>query len=253
MPRLAVVPDLEQELDGLFGVSLDEFTARRNELAGRLKSAGQADAAEQVRALRKPSVPVWAVNQLARRDPDTVAKAVEAGRQLREAQEAAFGGGGADAVRRATADERGAVRELTRAAERLLEDEGRKPTRAVVDRIGATLRAAAVDPDAAGLLARGRLTGELESPGFTAVASLAPPPAKGRRGRAAAPAAPDRAAKRAHEQRVRRLEQRLDTLERKAEQAAGRAERAEADAIAAREAADGAAEELKQERARGPG
>ena len=33
MPRLAVVPDLEQELDHVFGVSLDEFTARRNELA----------------------------------------------------------------------------------------------------------------------------------------------------------------------------------------------------------------------------
>lgn len=250
MARLAAVPDLEQELDELFGVSLDEFTARRNELARRLKSAGQDGAAEQVRSLRKPSVPVWAVNQLARRDPEAMARAVEAGRQLRHAQEAAFGGGRADEVRRATADERGAVRELTRAAERVLESEGRKPTRAVVDRIGATLRAAAVDPEAAELLARGRLTGELESPGFTAVASLAPPPSKRRR--AGAPAAADRAARRAHEQRLRRLEQRLEAFERKAEQAATRAERAEADAIAAREAADAAAEELRQERDRAP-
>jgi hypothetical protein len=245
MPRLAVVPDLEQELDDLFGVPLDDFTARRNELAARLKSAGQPEAAEQVRGLRKPSVPVWAVNQVARRDPGAMTRVVEAGRQLRQAQEAAFGGGGADAVRRATADERGAVRELTRAAERLLEEAGRKPTRSVVDRIGATLRAAAVDPEAAELLARGRLTGELESPGFTAVASLAPPPSKRRR---AATAPPDRAARRAHEQRLKRLEQRLETLERKAEQAAVRAERAAADALAAREAADEAAEELRQER-----
>jgi hypothetical protein len=245
MPRLAVVPDLEQELDDLFGVPLDDFTARRNELAARLKSAGQPEAAEQVRGLRKPSVPVWAVNQVARRDPGAMTRVVEAGRQLRQAQEAAFGGGGADAVRRATADERGAVRELTRAAERLLEEAGRKPTRSVVDRIGATLRAAAVDPEAAELLARGRLTGELESPGFTAVASLAPPPSKRRR---AATAPPDRAARRAHEQRLKRLEQRLETLERKAEQAAVRAERAAADALAAREAADEAAEELRHER-----
>jgi hypothetical protein len=249
MPRLAVVPDLEQELDELFGVRLDEFTVRRNELAARLKKAGQPEAAEQVRTLRKPSVPVWAVNQVARRDPDAVARVVDAGRQLREAQEAAFAGGGADAVRRATADERDAVRRVTRAAERLLDDEGRKPTRAVVDRIGATLRAAAVDADAADVLARGRLTGELESPGFAAVATLAPPPSKRRRG---APAAADRAARRAHEQRLRRLEQRLETLERKAEQAAVRAERAEADAIAAREAADTAAEELRHERERAP-
>jgi hypothetical protein len=249
MPRLAVVPDLEQELDDLFGVPLDEFTARRNELAARLKTAGQPEAAEQVRGLRKPSVPVWAVNQLARRDPDAIARVVDAGRELRRAQEAAFGGGGAEAVRGATTHEREAVRALTQAAERLLEDEGRKPTRSVVDRIGATLRAAAVDPEAAGLLTRGRLTGELESPGFTAVASLAPPPSKRRR---AAPAEPDRAARRAHEQRLRRLEQRLETLERKAEQAAARAERAEADAIAAREAAEAAAEELREERERGP-
>jgi hypothetical protein len=249
MPRLAVVPDLEQELDELFGVPLEEFTARRNELAARLKNAGQPEAAEQVRALRKPSVPVWAVNQLARRDPEALASVVEAGRQLRKAQEAAFGGGGADAVRRATAEERGALRQVTRAAERLLEDGGRKPTRAVVDRIGATLRAAAVDPEAADLLARGRLTGELESPGFTAVASLAPPPSKRR---PAGAATTDRAARREHEQRLQRLEQRLETLERKAEQAALRAERAEADAIAAREAADAAAEELRQEREKQP-
>src|SRR5438034_5423345 len=161
MPRLAIVPGVEHGRDELFGVRLDEFTVRRNELAARLKKAGQPEAAEQVRTLRKPSVPVWAVNQVARRDPDAVARVVDAGRQLREAQEAAFAGGGADAVRRATADERDAVRRVTRAAERLLEDEGRKPTRAVVDRIGATLRAAAVDADDADVLARGRLTGEL--------------------------------------------------------------------------------------------
>jgi hypothetical protein len=249
MPRLSVVPDLEQELDDLFGVSLGDFTARRNELAARLKNAGQPEAADQVRALRKPSVPVWAVNQVARRDPDAMNRVVEAGRRLRAAQEAAFAGGGADAVRRATADERGALRELTRAAERLLEAEGRKPTRSVVDRIGATVRAAAVDPAAVELLAHGRLTGELESPGFTAVASLAPPPSKRKR---AVRAAPDRAARRAHEQRLRGLEERLRTLEQRAADAEERAERAQAAATAAREAVAAAADELEQERTRLP-
>jgi hypothetical protein len=250
MPRLAVVPDLQHELDELFGVPLDRFTAARNELAKRLKKAGQEQAAKQVRALRKPSVPVWAVNQLARREPAAVARAVEAGQRLRQAQEEAFGGGGADPVRRATADERDAIRELTRLAEAALEDEGRRPTQAVVERIGATLRAAAVDPEAAELLTRGRLTGELESPGFTAVASLAPTTPSKRR--PSKPSGPDRAAQRAHEQRVRRLQQRVETLERRAEQAAARAERAEADALAAREAADTAAAELRRERERDP-
>ena len=65
-PRLAVVPELDTELDDLFARPLSEFTAARNELARRLRNAGQEDAAAGVQALKKPSVPVWTVNQLAR-------------------------------------------------------------------------------------------------------------------------------------------------------------------------------------------
>src|SRR5919201_2534295 len=247
MARLAVVPDVETELDQLFGLPLEDFTAARNELASRLKSAGQADAAERVRELRKPSVPAWAVNQLARREPEAVGRLVDAGERLRQAQAAALSGGDAGAVREATVAERDAVRELTRLVERLLGDAGRKPTQAVVERIGRTLRAAAVDAEAAALLERGQLTGEVDSPGFTAVAAIAPPPSK-RRPAERAPR--DDPARRAHEQSVRRPEQNLEKLERRAEDAAARVERAEAEAAAAREAADAAAEELRRERER---
>ncbi|HZC28449.1 MAG TPA: hypothetical protein VE269_01825, partial [Gaiellaceae bacterium] len=140
-------------------------------------------------------------------------------------------------------------RELTRLAEHVLEEAGRKPTQAVVERIGRTLRAAAVDADAAALLERGQLTGEVDSPGFTAVAAIAPPPSKRR---PAKRAVPDQAARRAHEQRMQRLQERLDKLERRAEEAAARAERAETEAIAAREVAAAAAEELRRERERAP-
>ena len=97
MARLAVVPDVETELEQLFGLPLDQFTAARNELASRLKSAGQTDAAERVRELRKPSVPAWAVNQLARREPEAVGRLVESGERLRKAQAAALAGGDAAA------------------------------------------------------------------------------------------------------------------------------------------------------------
>src|SRR5919198_3502911 len=107
-PRLAVVPELESELDDLFGRPLDEFTSARNELARRLKKAGQDDAAARVQALKKPSVPVWAVNQLARRHPDEVQELVAAGERLRTAQQQAFRGAGTDTVRAATVAERGA-------------------------------------------------------------------------------------------------------------------------------------------------
>src|SRR5438034_9907423 len=95
-PRLAVVPELESELDRLYGLPLDEFTAARNELATRLRKAGQADAAERVRELRKPSVAVWTVNQLARRYPDEIEELVEGGKRLRDAQAKALRGPPAD-------------------------------------------------------------------------------------------------------------------------------------------------------------
>src|SRR5438128_685335 len=116
-PRLAVVPELESELDRLYGLPLDEFTAARNELVTRLRKAGQGDAAESVRAFRKPSVAVWAVNQLARRHADDVHELVTAGEQLRNAQATAMRGEGAAAeaeekAHRARAEAAAAAEEL---------------------------------------------------------------------------------------------------------------------------------------------
>ena len=62
---------VEREIDELFDLPLDEFTAARNDLAKRLKRDGDEDAAEQVRSLPKPSIAAWAVNQLARREKVT--------------------------------------------------------------------------------------------------------------------------------------------------------------------------------------
>jgi len=103
---LAAVPDLEQELDHLYGGPLEAFTSARNDLTRRLQKAGQSDAAERIRALKKPSVPVWTVNQLARSHGEDVKALVEAGDQLRRAQEQAFGESGGAALRDATAGER---------------------------------------------------------------------------------------------------------------------------------------------------
>ncbi|MDQ3824053.1 MAG: hypothetical protein M3321_12520, partial [Actinomycetota bacterium] len=89
---LALVPDLEQELDDLYGRPLAEFTAARNDLAKRLKKAGQADEAARVGALGKPTVSAWAVNQLARRQADRVSELLDAGGALVDAQRGALAG-----------------------------------------------------------------------------------------------------------------------------------------------------------------
>jgi DNA repair exonuclease SbcCD ATPase subunit len=236
------VPELESELDDLFGRPLDEFTTARNELARRLKKAGQEDAAARIQALKKPSVPVWAANQLARRHPDEVQELVGAGERLRKAQEAALrGGAGSEDVREATGAERNAARALTRLAHELLEAEGRPTTRAVTDRIGSLLRAAAIDSDVSALLSAGRLSEEVESTGFGAVAGIVPPPTK----RPRAQPKDDTARKRQEEeQRRKRLEAQVQKLRRAAEEAEARLERAEQAAEKARAAAEGAREAL---------
>jgi hypothetical protein len=243
-PRLAVVPELESELDDLFGRPLSEFTGARNELAKRLRKAGQDDAAGRVQALKKPSVPVWAVNQLARRHADEVQELVAAGVRLRKAQEEAFRGGGTQAVREATGAERAAARTLTRLAQELLESEGRPVTRAVTDRIGSLLRAAAVDPQAAQLLVAGRLSEEVDSTGFGAVAGLAPPATARPTGRPTDDAARKRQEKEDQQQR-KRMEAQAERLRRAADQADARLERAEQAAEKARVAAEDARAALR--------
>jgi hypothetical protein len=243
VPRaLAAVPDLEQELDRLYALKPEEFTAARNDLAARLRKAGQAEAAEQVRALRKPSVPVWAVNQLARRHPDEVAQLLSAGEQLRRAQREAFSAErGGETVREATAAERAAVRTLTRHAQSLLQAEGRSASHAALERIASTLRSAAVEPEAAPLLAAGRLAGEVGSTGFATAAELAPPKPKRRKS--------DDAAQRRREQEQRKLQALVERLERRAGEEEDKAIRAEQAAAEARARAEKAKTEAAGARA----
>ena len=86
---------LDREIDRLYALPLDEFTARRNELAKRLKKEGEGEAADEVASLVKPSVPAWTINQLARRQKKEMQSLLAAGARLRKAQEKALSGRGA--------------------------------------------------------------------------------------------------------------------------------------------------------------
>ena len=99
---------LDQEVDRLFELPLEEFTAARNDLAGRLKSEGDAAAAEEVKRLTKPSVAAWTINQLSRQRTDAVGALLAAGAKLRETQERALQskGDAGNALRQAQEDER---------------------------------------------------------------------------------------------------------------------------------------------------
>ena len=99
--------DLDARLDVLFASEPKEFTAVRDVLVRDLKAAGRADESVEVKALRKPTVAVAAVNRTARQLPGEIAELMELGDELAALQ--------AD-----TATDRDELRELARQRRTLL-------------------------------------------------------------------------------------------------------------------------------------
>jgi hypothetical protein len=218
---LAVVPELEAELDNLYAAPPADFTRTRDDLAQRLKLAGQVEAAAEVKQLRKPTVPLWAVNQLARNHPDDVRALLDAGERLRVAQQAALRGESQE-LRTATAEERKLLHELTQRGAKLLREAGHS---ADPKRIADTLRAAAVDESGRELLQRGRLSEELEASGFGSFAGMEIPSRS--KSEEKTVKSPSPAAQRRREEQLRKLRERVTKAKgdaRKAERAVARAE-----------------------------
>jgi len=90
---LSAVASSQVSLDALtaelLGQPLDQFTSRRNAKVKELKASGQADLALEVSALKKPSLPLWAVNRVDRATLDGLRSAAQA---LVKAQAAAASG-----------------------------------------------------------------------------------------------------------------------------------------------------------------
>lgn len=137
-----------------------------------------------MRALRKPTVHVWTVNQLARRFPQETSALVRAGDELRKAQRAAVSGRDPGAMREAQRTHRERLEDLTSLARDALGLGGQNAHRAAQ-----TLRAASVDKEASKSLQAGTLAGEVEQSGFGPLL-VAVPSVPSRRARAKPKAAP---------------------------------------------------------------
>jgi hypothetical protein len=168
----------ERAADELYGLPLADFTRARDDMARSLRREGRREEAEAVKALRKPTVAAWALNQLARRRPKDVERLVATGERLREAQEALLAGGDRSALQRATAEERELVAKLTRDAIALASEGGTGATATLGERIASTLHAAALDEETAAELAAGRLLREREAVGLFGAASVELRPAR---------------------------------------------------------------------------
>ena len=86
-------------IDALFQLPPDKFTAARNELAARLKAAGKDDEAARVKGLARPPVSAWVVNQLFWKKRKSFDRLMTTGERLRKAQASQLAGTAAQSGR----------------------------------------------------------------------------------------------------------------------------------------------------------
>jgi hypothetical protein len=138
----------DDELDALYWVPPDAFTAERTKLAKAAKQRGDAAAAKRISAARKPTTAAWIVNRLTIADQQTQTRIAELGETLRAAHAAMDGA----QIRELSARQHTLIDELTRAA--IATAEIKAPSSALRDDIAGTLQAAVADPDVRGRLGR---------------------------------------------------------------------------------------------------
>jgi hypothetical protein len=165
--------DLEPEIDTLFQLPLAEFTAARNALAARLKKEGRAEDAERVKGIQKPPASAWTVNQLFWRQRKDIDALLGVGERFRTAQAAQLAGQSSD-MRGLLNDRRDALSTLMKHAGVILGDAGHSGSPDTARRIMTTLEALATYGDTPGAPRAGRLTDDVDPPGFEALAALVP-------------------------------------------------------------------------------
>lgn len=165
----------EDDVDALFKLPLAEFIGARKALAAKLKKEGQGDRANRVQALAKPSVSAWVVNQLYWQHREAFDRLIATGNDFRKAQSSRLAGKAAD-LRGPLEARRETLSELTTLATALMNDAGHNPTLDMIRRITTTLEGVSAYASLPDELAFGRLTHDVDPPGFDTFGSLAAGP-----------------------------------------------------------------------------
>lgn len=164
---------LEDDVDALYRLPLAEFTAARNTLVGRLKQGGRGNEADRVKGLVKPSISAWAVNQLYWKHRDAFDRLIAPAERFRQAQASRLARKVAD-MRGALDARREALSHLSDLATVLLRNAGHNPTPETIHRITTTLEAISAYASLPEASRPGRLTHDVDPPGFESLASLMP-------------------------------------------------------------------------------
>jgi hypothetical protein len=145
----------DEDLDRLYQLPLDEFTAARNDLAKRAGSRAGA-----VKTLTKPPIAAWAVNQLYWKDRKTYDALTEAADALRAAHTAVLSGKRGD-LRFTGKEHEAAIEQALKRTLALLADGGHPVTDVTRHAVAQTLRALPAD-DPPGRLSRALTPGGFE-------------------------------------------------------------------------------------------
>jgi hypothetical protein len=154
-------PD-DSDIDALYQLPLDEFTAARDALAKRSGSDGPA-----IRKFQKPTAAAWAVNQLYWKRRKTFDRLTAAAESVRTAHGRRLAGKSTD-VERAELVHRAALEAALGASRELLTAAGDPATVATTTAVTETLQALPWSEPP------GRLTQPLRPQGFAALAGLLP-------------------------------------------------------------------------------
>ena len=179
--------DLHGEVDKLYQAPLAGFTAARNALVTRIKAAHGADAAAHVKALAKPSIAAWTLNQLYWRHQPEFMALLMAGDALRLAQQQRLGGAEID-VAPPTRARQSAMDTLLALATDILKDGGHAPSPDMRQRLIGSLDALAAYGTGSLAPRAGRLTEDVPAPGFAALGLAVPAPSEAASQSGAAPA-----------------------------------------------------------------
>jgi hypothetical protein len=161
---------LDDDVDALFRLPLAEFISARKTLAARLKKDGRADDAERVKLLAKPSISAWAVNQLYWQRRQAFDRLIATGQRFRKEQTS---GRVAD-MREALDARREALSEVSDLATTVLRNAGHNPSLDTVRRVTTTLEAMSAYESLSDGPTPGRLTQDVDPPGFESFASFIP-------------------------------------------------------------------------------
>jgi hypothetical protein len=159
------VVDLDAVADQLYALPPEQFTAARTEREKAARASGDRELAASIRALRRPTVPAWAANLLARTRSGEAERLLGLGEELRTAYRDLDG----SRIRALSAEQRQLIPVLVGAAARLAADAGHPLGADARREVEQTLHAVVADAQAGQRWIRGCLDRPLASTGLAAV------------------------------------------------------------------------------------